>query len=277
MDNLSLQEQKDTIRKALLEMGTDCNDNDADLTGNGDQSMIPTVSGRDAARNLYSIGGDINIHARQGALSPFAMMCITGNLEAVHDKILEVTSMNYTDNDINSTALKTLLETRETSLRLSPLLLIVSIGKTLIGPDQCKTNFQGVTKLLLKHGAAPDAKDVLGKTVCHYGAGAMATSMTLEVADMCIRAAGSSHLFDKQVELNGLKNQGMNGKKGVVGGFDAGTGRRKVIFVAEEGREVWVKPENLKLCVSSPVPIKTSKIPILTDVQDRMKLSCEIT
>jgi len=66
-------------------------------------------------------------------------------------------------------------------------------------------------------------------------------------------------------------------KKGFVGDFDAGTGRRKVIFVAEEGREVWVKPENLKLCVSSPVPIKTSKIPILTDVQDRMKLSCEIT
>ena len=62
----------------------------------------------------------------------------------------------------------------------------------------------------------------------------------------------------------------MNGKKGVVGDFDAGTSRGKVIFVAEEGREVWVKPENLKLCVSSPVPIESSKIPILTDVQDRM-------
>eukprot|EP00979_Chaetoceros_neogracilis_P009975 scaffold2347_cov287-Chaetoceros_neogracile.AAC.3 len=62
----------------------------------------------------------------------------------------------------------------------------------------------------------------------------------------------------------------MNEKNGVVGDFDAGTGRRKVIFVAEEGREVWVKPENLKLCVSSPVPIESSKIPILIDVQDRM-------
>ena len=50
MDTLSFQGQKDTIRAALVGMGTDCDGNDADPTGNGDQSMILTLPQRDAAR-----------------------------------------------------------------------------------------------------------------------------------------------------------------------------------------------------------------------------------
>lgn len=263
MDNLSFQEQKDTIRAALLDMGTDCDKNDADPTGNGDQSMILSVAKRDAARELYSIGGDIHIHATEGAFSSFAFMCVAGLSSAVSKMIEEVTNRVHQPWSRNQ-ELNTLLETRETSLRLSPLLLIVSVGKNLNSPSPSASP-QGVAKILLKYGANPDAQDVLGKTVCHYGAGAMATNMTLEVVDMCIHASKTSHLFGKDIELHGLTTETMNGKRGVVGGFDPDTGRRS-LFLEEAGKEVWIKPENMRLIApSAPVDIM-----MLTDVQDRL-------
>jgi hypothetical protein len=48
----------------------------------------------------------------------------------------------------------------------------------------------------------------------------MATPMTLDVTDMCIRAAMSHFLHGHDVELHGLKTAEMNGKKGIAGGFD---------------------------------------------------------
>jgi len=263
MDNLSFQEQKDTIRAALLDMGTDCDKNDADPTGNGDQSIIQSVAKRDAARELYSIGGDIHIHATEGAFSSFAFMCVAGLSSGVSKMIQEVTNRVEQPWSRNQ-ELKTLLETRETSLRLSSLLLIVSVGKNLNSPDPSASP-PGVAKLLLKYGANPDAKDVLGKTICHYGAGAMATNMTLEVVDMCIHASKTSHLFGKDIELHGLKTETMNGKRGVVGGFDADTGRRS-LFLEEEGKEVWIKPQNMRLIAPNSAP----DIMMLTDVQDRL-------
>merc|ERR1712085_152836 len=104
-------------------------------------------------------------------------------------------------------------------MRLSPLLLIVSAGKTMIG-DARSQNFEEVASLLLKHGASPVAKDVLGKTVCHYGAGAMATKTTMDVVDMCIRAAGSHHMYGEEVELHSLNTKEVNGILGTAGGYD---------------------------------------------------------
>jgi hypothetical protein len=264
MDNLSFQEQKDTIRAALIGMGTDCDKNDADPTGNGDQSMIQSVAKRDAARELYSIGGDIHIHATEGAFSSFAFMCIAGLSSGVSKAIEEVTKRVEQPWSRNQ-ELKTLLETRETSLRLSPLLLIVSMGKNLNSPSPAASP-QGVAKILLKHGANPNAQDVLGKSVCHYGAGAMATNMTLEVVDMCIRASKTSHLFGKDIELHSLTTETMNGKRGVVGGFDPDTGRRS-LFLEEAGKEVWIKPENMRPIAPNSASVN---IMMLTDVQDRL-------
>jgi len=155
-----------------------------------------------------------------------------------------------------------LLETRDTSMRLSPLLLIVSAGKNVV--DQPYMDHKGAAKLLLKSGANPFAKDVLGKTVAHYGAGAMATPMTLEVVDMCILAARSSHLLGKDVELHSLKAN-INGSRGVAGGFDPDSGRR-VVYLSEDKKEVWVKPDNIRLVAVE----NTNQPKMLLDVQDRM-------
>ncbi|KAL3794265.1 hypothetical protein ACHAWO_006509 [Cyclotella atomus] len=150
-------------------------------------------------------------------------------------------------------------------MRLSPLLLIVSMGKGIgiVGGKQQR--HQDVAKLLLRAGANPLAKDVFGNTVVHYGAGTLATQMTLEVADMCIRAAKSHHLSGKDVKLHSLNTESMNGKVGVAGGYDPDSERRAV-YLLEEKREVWIKIENMALAQDD----KLEKYPPLTDIQDRM-------
>jgi hypothetical protein len=99
---------------------------------------------------------------------------------------------------------------------------------------------------LLSYGARPDARDVCGKTVCHYGAGAVATEMTMAVVKQASAAYKTSHLFGKEVELCGLKTQAMNGKRGIARGYQCKIGRRAV-FVYDENRLIAFKPENIKL------------------------------
>ncbi|CAJ1944044.1 unnamed protein product [Cylindrotheca closterium] len=92
-------------------------------------------------------------------------------------------------------------------------------------------------KLLLRAGASPDSKNVIGNTAVHLGAGFKGTQLSMELADMCIRAAKTSFLYGKDVVLEGLKSADMNGKKGVVGGYDPDTDRRSV-YVPEDRTDV---------------------------------------
>mmetsp|Transcript_37639 Transcript_37639/g.61458 ORF Transcript_37639/g.61458 Transcript_37639/m.61458 type:complete len:488 (-) Transcript_37639:266-1729(-) len=224
--------------------------------------MIVSFAQRDIARHLYSLG-DVDHIAEQG-ISKFALGCAVGNSKVIGEMIEEVRKLEPRPYSRSANMLA-LLETRETSMRLSPLLLLVSAGKTMIALNSVSQDFQGVAKLLLKHGASPVAKDVLGKTICHFGAGAMATKMTLDVVDICIHAAKTHHLHDKEVELHSLNSQEMNGKVGIVGGFDSDTGRRSV-YLEKDQREVWIKTENMKLTGS----VDSQSYPPLTDIQDRV-------
>ncbi len=177
----------------MISIGTDCAKNDLDPLGDGDQSMIKTSGGRDKAREIFSEGGDISEHLMGCAFSEFVMNCMLGSVQGTEKAIEE--AIKKGGGDLVPTSrneeLRKLLESRETSLRLSPLLMIVSAGKNLVDVDE-DDQIQ-IAKLLLQYGANPRAQDVLGKTVCHYGAGGMATSMTLKVADICILAAKTSH------------------------------------------------------------------------------------
>ncbi|KAL7546866.1 hypothetical protein ACHAWF_010192 [Thalassiosira exigua] len=262
---LTLQQQKDLIRRVLIDIGTEVSLYDDDPTGDGDQSMICPMSKRDEGRELYAIGGDIHAHlATENAMSSFALCCAMGSAEAVKRAIqveMRGKRMPYS----RSSNLKTLLESRETSMRLSPLLMIVSAGKNLKGPFPGMQQHGETAKILLRHGASPVAKDVLGKTVCHYGAGMVANDMTLEVVDICTRAAISHYLHAKDVSLRGLNAEDMNGRVGVAGGFDCDTGRRSV-YLPEEDREIWVKIENIELSSESSGEMKRVNLP---DVQDR--------
>ena len=261
---LPLAEKKELIRQILVEIGTDVDQNDSDPTGDGDQTTISKFESRDIARHLWATGGDIHDHFTGAQASKFAMACASGNLKTVQSELQNV-KKTAVQPFSKSEELRTLLETRETSMRLSPLLLIVSLGKNILmsGSHQ---KFECVAKMLLKNGASPVAKDVTGKTVSHYGAGGMATEMTLEVTDMCIRAAKSHHLFGKEVKLEGLKTEEMNGKIGIVGGFDPDSNRRAV-FLPEDNKEVWIKVENIVLQDQTP---KCQPYPLLTDIQDRL-------
>jgi hypothetical protein len=162
-----------------------------------------------------------------------------------------------------STDFLELLETRETSMRLSPLLLIVSIGKNYSGGNP--KGLLTTAKALIRHGCRVDARDVVGNTVCHYGAGIKATEMTMQIVEWCVQAYQSSHFLNQEVELHSLKNTAMNGKIGIARGFNVDNGRR-VVYLTGEDTPVGIKPEHLKLANN-----KSSKIfPNLCDVQDRL-------
>jgi hypothetical protein len=190
-------------------------------------------------------------------------------------------------------------------MRLTPLLLVVSIGKNVAPPtpglaDAMQSNLVRVAKLLLKHGARPDARDVAGKTVFHYGAGAMATDMTLKVAEMCLRAheRGGSHggggggprraaapRPGDRVELLGLEGSGaeLNGARGTARGYDPDAGRRLVSIAAQRrgaagGRRiVAVKDENLRIVDddnNNPNQDDAPPFIRLCDMQDRLGGVC---
>ena len=272
-DHLTLDEQKSTIRGLLQKIGTDVAKNDASPTGSGDQSRIQSEERRDVARKIYTIGGDIYKHMSERALSDFAAMCLFGDVSGVRKSINDLNKI--TIQRPRSKEMEGLLETRETSLRLSPLLLLVSAGKNVRGPqsqDLSEIHIQ-IAKILLKAGACPTAQDVLGKTACHYGAGAFATDMTLAIVTMCIRAAASSMLYRKDVELHGLKKSEMNGIKGVAGGDNPDTDRRVFYYLLEDTmKEVWVKPINMRLVKNNEKGGNDDdgKEKPLTDVQDRL-------
>lgn len=270
MDSEPLPVQISTIRRVLQETGTNVAGNDADPMGDGDQSPIMTEQAREAARTLFSIGGDISGHIERNAVSRFAMLCVVGDAKGVERVLRDVATLDVGPPSQNAQLIE-LTETRETSMRLSSLLLTVAAGKQIPEESGQPLDHHGVVKILIRYGACPYAKDVVGKTVCHYGAGMMATRMTLDAADMCIRAAKTAHLFGKEVELFGLNNEAMNGSKGVVGGYLIENDRRAV-YLYSKGKELAINPINLRPVVASD--IDGSQIPMLVDVPDRMGAAC---
>jgi len=75
----------------------------------------------------------------------------------------------------------------------------------------------------------------------------MATDMTMEVVQRAAKAYETSYLFNQEVELAGLTgNTSMNGLRGIARGYHYSTGRRAV-YLHGQGKQVSVKPENVKL------------------------------
>ena len=202
------------------------------------------MKGREFHRTLWSTGADmaamLPMPGRDvpfpGSFSLFSVYCRQGRLDKVERIVKEtaaLTSLSFAPG-MPSLALIDLLESRESMLRLSPLLVIQSVGKHIAASDFSGTICQGQVKcarLLLKYGARPDAKDVVGKTVVHYGAGNCANATSMKICDMCIRAYQSSHLFAKEVQLYGLANASLNGSRGICRGFVEETNRRAVYLL----------------------------------------------
>lgn len=229
------------VRAKLRAHGTDVDLNDRDLMGDGDQSPIHLdEAGKQVYRDLFAAGGDIvaennDLATRRDLNTPihkmFAFACTQGKDQLVKSHLEWANSEMKARKGAVDPALRFLLESRVTSMRLTPLLILVALGKgmdKILPPQQLKILKEKqlkIARLLLLYGARPDCKDVCGKTVVHYGAGIMASPMTMEVVRMCSAAYPSSHLFGKEVVLQGLKSEELNGKRGIARGFVVQSGR----------------------------------------------------
>ncbi|CAB9507617.1 expressed unknown protein [Seminavis robusta] len=241
------------IEKLLQMAGTDCERNNSDPYGDGDQSLVETSEGhRQILRQLFANGGDIlhwlmeyrqqqrptKNNSNKKRMSPLAWNCIKGDYRAVEQELKKA---------------KKLMEQRFTSMRLSPLLLAISMSKhapviqTCTGTPVHEMKHVEVVRVLLLYGARPNAKDVTGKTACHYGAGGCATKDTLSMCDMCVTATKTCYLVGKKVTLQGLSKEAYNGMQGTLGGFVVDTERRVFHPLEEPTKEMAVKPENVFL------------------------------
>ena len=246
------------IRKLLIKAGTNVKQNGNDPFGDGDQSTLLGADlepQRQVLRELFASGGDIEHHMRPASgLTSFAWNCIMGDTKAV-EQTLKTTLLlrSKGQRQQKQKSLNELMEYRETSMRLPPLILTMALSKhkqlvnTYTTRNIADMDHVGVFRTLIKYGASPNSKDVTGKTVCHYGAGSWATEETLEMAKMAIKATRTCALFGHKVILNGLSKKEYNGMKGTLGGYVAETERRIMYPVAGSivEHELSLRPENI--------------------------------
>jgi hypothetical protein len=277
------------IRKLLIKAGTNVEQNGNDPFGDGDQSALLGADlepQRQVLRELFASGGDIEHHMRPASgLTSFAWNCVMGDTKAV-EQTLKTTLLLRSKGQQKQKSLNELMEYRETSMRLPPLILTMALSKhkqlvnTYTTRNVADMDHVGVFRTLIKYGASPNSKDVTGKTVCHYGAGSWATEETLEMTKMAIKATRTCALFGHKVILNGLSKKEYNGMKGTLGGYVAEKERRIIYPVAGSvvEHELSLKPENISIRITDDK--KEKQICILdycadtttnlVDVTDRM-------
>ena len=136
--------------------------------GDGDQSVLSS-DGLDAKylREVWSTGGDVPDLCQSGRMDHFALACITGNLASVQAALETASATQKTE----------LLEKRRSILRL-PALLFPLLGHAQIRGHPPPDNL-GTLRVLLKHGARPDARDICGKTFVHYASGPLCVDATV--------------------------------------------------------------------------------------------------
>jgi len=138
---------------------------------------------------------------------------------------------------------------------------------------ELEQNLLQVLMVLLYYGARPDAKDVNGKTVCHYGAGIDATVSSMAAVTMCIGAATSAHCFGAEVVLRNMDDPTFNGQGGIAAGYQAETGRRLVYLFGYEN-EIPVMNRNIMLVKynekNEKIIFAPQKGADLVNMQDRM-------
>ena len=257
------------IEQLLLLTGTDIELNRRDAYGDGDQSLIGGREGKDEKRcqiirELWGQGGDIMRHLVESC-TEFERACAFGNITVVK-AIIENTPMRKRS---------VLLEKRVTGLRLPPLMLTMALAKNktflslTMGVREKSMNHKGVFSLLLFHGARPDCLDVTGKTICHYGAGIMATKETLTMTDYAIESAKSCSHFGEDIILLNLTRPEYNGLKGTLGSFITSSGRRHVLL--SDGKSLSIKPINIFTLNETCIYDDSIK---LMDRQDRIGSVC---
>ena len=192
----------DSVYKEVGEKGTDVAKNAEDLIGDGDQTPFRMDQSQDDVqfyRSLWCSGGDLIFLGRRKAMNPFITMCTIGNVEGC-----EV----YLDR-IPSAELKVaMLEGRHCILRQSAIFFAIVgyLNGVAAYGDTGPSNHLGVVKLLIKHGARCDARDLCGKTVLHYCLGRLnilghSDKILLEMADLCIARTQELNISPRLVDM----------------------------------------------------------------------------
>jgi hypothetical protein len=207
LDDYANVQDWEKIRQKLKLHGTDIAKNAADPAGDGDQRPIKNHEHAQLHRDIWSAGADVQHLFLNGGLPHFVMACVIGSVEGCRKMINECPDVK---------AKTALLETRFSLLRLSPIFL-AAIGFGTVGAIGGVRNdgsgHIGVMRLLLEHGARPDARDVCGKTIIHYCCGPLCkpgSKVLLDMADLCIaRAAelGLPKLVDIRDRFGGVAMQ----------------------------------------------------------------------
>jgi hypothetical protein len=172
---------------------------------------------------------------------------------------------------------KLLVEKRDTTFRLSPLMCAVFMFG-LVNIDSEKTadgfkrDYKQSVHLLLKYGANPFAKDITGRTVIHYATYPLArqlrTPTLLEMAKMCIDASHHYAKVHKIVTLQGLSKIELNGRRGYCGGYDTHSGRLIVYLYGHESGTT-------TLLGSKPYSLKPENVFSTTNESENDTTSCD--
>ena len=193
--------------------GSDLEKNRTCPTGDGDQSPL-RGSKAQKHRSVWSAGGNIFELLRRDDLPAFVTGCILGSIDMCRD-FLTCVAMCTPEDKLST------LETRHSILRLPPLFCVligyvrlqsalVAAGKEGMGKQR---EFLDIMKLLLKHGARCDARDLCGKTLIHYAIGPLCKqgdNTLLEMAALCIERAkelGLPPLVNAQDRFGGVPLQ----------------------------------------------------------------------
>lgn len=286
------------LRHLLQRTGTDVDKNDSDPAGDGDQSPLQVIDS--GFEEISDLCGDLMEHFVIEMANTFWSACLFGGPGGIELALASVVGFGPVP-----AALVQFLEHRSSPLRLSPLLLITLFIQTpfdRVEPDpkatipkrgkkgrklkkkaqrkltplekesEARREKVDILKVLLKYGARPDACDLMGTTVCHFGAASYATTESMEMVKLCQKAALSAHLFGQFVELHGLENAAfLNGKRGICRGFvvsQNGNPLRTVHLNGFNNKPLDISPDNIKL-VDTAIEIGVVR-PKLCDKKDRV-------
>ena len=184
-----------SITRLLQQAGTDVARNEQDPFGDGDQRPIMKRVHRDKLREVWANGDELMTCLNERLLSPFGWACLSADVRWVSNALQMISER------VGSDAAFKLVNRRECATRITPLMLCLSgiklrdmarKGDAVLPGFPIKGDGVGIAAVLLKYGARPHAKDFVGKTIVHYGAGSHATKETIKVVALAAAEYPSS-------------------------------------------------------------------------------------
>eukprot|EP00873_Tetraselmis_striata_P036316 jgi/Tetstr1/456580/TSEL_043298.t1 len=172
----------------ILAATCDARINAADPYGDGDQSLLvgnmPGDPGQ-SLREVWCSGADFNPIHPSNSFSTFATACFVGDANVVRSEINAA-------RELGPDALTRLLEKRESSLRVPPIIVVIAGARSLIEPafaaafrswvKRGSVDHSACAEALLDAGCRIDAQDVAGYNPLHHCTSGASSKQSLDIA-----------------------------------------------------------------------------------------------